>query len=213
MVDLVVFCKDKKYKVSFPSFWWEVSFKKYNLLQNAIKDKLSKFEIISILTGLDVMVLKNMIASEFELLEVLFYDLFNKKLNITSSVSYLNIGDRKIKCLDVDEITAAQYEDIKSILAKQTGDDVSFYPLMIAVALFYKYYLNEEYDYKKAILLSKKIDDISCEKVISYGNFFLTNLTSLKNGTLQTCRKRNLLLKRLGLGLKKLLKGLGLFTK
>ncbi|MEM0354740.1 MAG: hypothetical protein QXW79_04110 [Thermoplasmata archaeon] len=213
MVDLVVFSQKTEYKVGFPTSWDEISFKKYNLLQNAIKNKLSKFEIISVLTGLDVIVLKNMIASEFELLEVLFYDLFNKKLNISNSVSYLNIGNRKIKCLDVDEITAAQYEDIKSILAKQTGDDISFYPLMIAIALFYKYYSNEEYDYKKAILLSEKIDDISCEKIISYGNFFLTNLTSLKNGTLQTCRKRNLLLKRLGLVLKKLQKGLGLFTK
>lgn len=213
MVDLVVFCKDEKHKVSFPSFWWEVSFKKYNLLQNAIKDKLSKFEVISILTGLDVSILKNMIASEFELLEVLFYDLFNKKINISKSVSYLEIDGKKIKCLDVDDITAAQYEDIKSILAKQTGDDISFYPIMIGISLFHEYYQNEEYDYKKAILLSEKIDDISCEKVISYGNFFLTSLTNLKNGILQTCRKQNSLLKRLGLVLKKLLSVLGRFTK
>lgn len=188
----------KKSNLSFtlPSGWHDVPF---NKAFEIITQDLTDLQIISILTGHSVKLLKQ--STDLETIHYLKQSLLflnedpikkNPEFPVKcmgKPLPYVNYADK----FDLGKVTVGQVEDMQAEIAKVDQEDeqgiLQVFPVIIAIYM-QPIYNNKPYDYDEAIGMVKDVEEqVDYKTMINMGSFFLRKLAGWSTGQKNSLQK------------------------
>lgn len=166
-----------KKNLQVPSSWEDITFAQYLSILQGPKNTA---ELLSVFTGIPSETLKK--ANIFGLDEVLMAIKFAYKPMETPGKT-TNVGPFTWPDKEIQFETLAQFEDMRSIMAKAPKDTPGFvaqYPMYCAIYL--QKIKDGEYSFDKAKEMANEIELYPAVEVISLASFFLVKLLSLTIG-------------------------------
>ena len=168
----------KSIHANIPQSWSEVTYKQFL----EVKDEKDPIKRVSILTDIPVEFFqyKEMVDFYIWLEEKLIWS--NKYEEEDSSGEFFRIDDYNFHFpKDINLKSIGLYWDIQSEAQESDKDVLKIFPFICAGYLQLE--LDTEYDYGKAKEYEKYFMSQPCNKVLNCGNFFLSKVNKLKNGT------------------------------
>ena len=187
-----------KYSCEVPQSWNEVSFNQLLLLMKASNDA----EVFSALTGLSKELLQINELVDFYIWLDHNTTFRHKPFPANDTNPNLTwIYKDKVYTIpkDINYASIGQYEDMKHVVKDliEGKDPIKLaeqYPMVVAIYL--QKLIDGDYDYNKAVELSKELLEYPCEEISNTANFFLSKFLRLR-GITPKCFQQGLTLQKL----------------
>lgn len=183
-----------------PDNWADVSYKD---AMNIIENNLSEVEIFGLFAKMSDKEVRELNGDDVKYFLYGFPFLRSTPMDDTPDIpmSIMWKGVRRFfphadlkDDLDFGDTSVGQIEDMKQIITSaskelivEEGDTLTNIDLIkmmpSIVAIYIQPFINGEYDYKKAMVISKEVEsELSFKETVLMGNFFLYKLTTSING-------------------------------
>ena len=187
----MIYLKVNNKQIAIPTDWKDLTFSQYIKYQNLKETDM--IGLVSFFTGIDRKLWEQ--SKEIQNYYLIINNLewiSRKPKKVINCPDYIWIKEKNIKIpRHLESHTVMQYEDMRVVIQleiKERGEfNILSYPKIIAIylcpELFGKY---DTTNYEKTIPI---IEQLPYYDVVGMGNFFLTSLIGLRNGTKGNVRK------------------------